>query len=370
MLEKLIKKHTKVFKNIPYTFTQPIKLDMMGEWIDYSGGGCISSLLKLNAYATINKREDNIVKMYYHKERHVFQMELDYMYNFNNWTTLLKNVLEEFINLGYKLSGFEGFIMYDVPVESGLERYLSLTLLLAKIVIKVNELDIDNDLLIKIVSSARNKFKKYDSSSYHEVALLNNKPGYIMYTDTKTFECKYTKSNLEDFSLVVFYDKSVSQSKDELYDIRKSEALNAFSMLESNKTYLSEVTENMLNDDKNEIRDKDFRRVRHVINANNRVEDMYKAMSIGDLIKCGVFMMMSQKSLYYDYEVSNKKQDDICTLAYKYNALGAKMVVSDYNNAVIALVKDIQIKNLVKEVKREYKKYYGKKLKHIITNIL
>ena len=106
---------------------------------------------------------------------------------------------------------------------------------------------------------------------------------------------------------------------------------------------------NLLNDDKL------FRRVKHIVSENERVELFNRVIKNNDLNILGIILNESHKSLKDDYEVTGKYLDLITTLARKY-AYGARMTGAGFSGCAIALVSNDKIEEMEQYIKTEYKK--------------
>jgi galactokinase len=104
-----------------------------------------------------------------------------------------------------------------------------------------------------------------------------------------------------------------------------------------------------------------FRRSRHVIAENDRVERSVTALRDGDLELFGKLMYESHLSLRNDYEVSCSELDtvvDICSAVE--GVLGARMTGAGFGGCAICLVREPQSENVIDRLLQEYPERTGK----------
>jgi len=83
-----------------------------------------------------------------------------------------------------------------------------------------------------------------------------------------------------------------------------------------------------------------WRRARHVVTENDRVEQAMVAMHAGDALKLGQLMNASHESLRTDYEVSCAELDEITALArVQPGCVGARMSGAGFGGCGVALVR-------------------------------
>ena len=82
-----------------------------------------------------------------------------------------------------------------------------------------------------------------------------------------------------------------------------------------------------------------FRRVRHVISENARVDDFCQALSSGDTEHLGVLMAAGQRSLREDFEVSIEELDSLCELANPLpGVVGSRLTGAGFGGCTVHLV--------------------------------
>jgi galactokinase len=84
--------------------------------------------------------------------------------------------------------------------------------------------------------------------------------------------------------------------------------------------------------------DETFRRVRHVVTENTRVEAAVRALAAGDIAAVGSLLTASHRSMREDFEISTPALDLAVDTALHVGALGARMTGGGFGGAAIALI--------------------------------
>jgi galactokinase len=104
-----------------------------------------------------------------------------------------------------------------------------------------------------------------------------------------------------------------------------------------------------------------YRRCRHVIGEDARVEQAAAALERGDLHAFGALMGASHTSLRDDYEVSCEELDVMVELANKVNGVyGARMTGGGFGGCTINLVRAEHVADFQEAVARGYREATGK----------
>ncbi len=363
--------HAKEFKKDCTMYFGPGQLKLMGDYTDHTGGKSMTCLLNCGVRATVNKSSKNGICFIINESKDEI-IEFDYdkvsALDDKSYACLTGLILNEFTYNMDLIVGIEGFIHLE-SVYTGIDVIPGFVNLVVRLINHFNFLNLNEEILKRICHNSLNKY--YYSTIPYSLSPFHFMKDKAMLIDPRKQILSYADVNFEDFSLLIIYDKNIKQDTEFLEKERKFESKNAHVIVDSKfkHEFLCDFNIDELNECKDEVRDFEFKRIRHAISENNRVSELYNALNEDDIVKVGMIFTQSQISLLQDYEMSTKKQDVLCMLVSRYNALGSKMISSKYNSSVFVLVKDLQIPNLIKKVSEEYKNRFNSELEFLITNI-
>jgi galactokinase len=147
------------------------------------------------------------------------------------------------------------------------------------------------------------------------------------------------------------------------YNLRRADCEAAVLYLKEDHeeiTSLRDVTLDVLESGGHNMPDVAYRRARHVVRENMRVQAAAEALSSGDLQAFGVLMGESHRSLRDDYEVSCKELDLMVELAERCRGVyGARMTGGGFGGCTVNLVSANGVDRFKEAIEQGYKKATG-----------
>ncbi len=363
-------KFDKTFDKNYGTFTSPIVLDLMGSYIEHTGGNKLICFLDKEICAKVNRKQKQTINIIINNEEH---LEIKY----NDIKTTKEKTIENIIKLAIlelKKHNVEVNIGLDILLDTyseytGLNLAVSYIWLFLDIISLYNHTNLKKDVLIEYANNILNGLE--DTNIPKEVSLYNCNNNSALYQNIRKKEIKHSFINFDDFNIVICYDNEIKKDLTDLYKERISDSISAHMIIDSKfkHEYLSDFNMYELNEVKEDIRDFEFKRMRHAISENIRVDELFKSLLQDDIVKTGMLLSQSNLSISQDYEITTNEQNSMFSLVSNCNVLGAKMIASKYNSSIFMLVKEIQIPSLIKEVTQLYKERFKSNIEFLICNI-
>ena len=125
-------------------------------------------------------------------------------------------------------------------------------------------------------------------------------------------------------------------------------------------TLLRDVSLDLLNDFKKELKESTYRRCRYVIEENQRLLDACEALKHDDYAEFGQKMYGSHEGLSKEYNVSCEELDFLVSIAVKNGALGARMMGGGFGGCTINLLEDSHYSDFIEEAIAAYKKQFNR----------
>ena len=123
---------------------------------------------------------------------------------------------------------------------------------------------------------------------------------------------------------------------------------------------LRDVSPAQLEQHKNLLSDLVYRRCRHIVTENERVEQAAAALNSGDLGKFGDLMAGSHRSMRDDYEISCREVDIMVEIADRQpGVVGARMTGGGFGGCTINLVYNGAAEEFRKNVAIAYEQSTG-----------
>jgi galactokinase len=143
------------------------------------------------------------------------------------------------------------------------------------------------------------------------------------------------------------------------YNKRREEcnlALEKISQI-SNRIFksLSEIDSDLLQKLEGKLPANLFKRVRHIVNENNRVLKAKEYLKKGELESLGMLIKGSHESLRDDYEISTEKIDFLVNESITAgDVLGARVMGGGFGGSVIGWVRSSVVQTLTDKVAKSY----------------
>lgn len=380
-VEALIHNFEEIFhqNDKPKLFFSPGRINLIGEHIDYNGGAVFPAAITFGTYGAVTPRNDRKVRLYSgnFKEYGIIEFDLDDLSRSQeeHWTVYVKGVIQQFVKAGYKIkSGFNGYIEGNIPNGAGLSSSASLELLIAEILQKLNELELDMIEKVKLSQKAENEYVGVQCGIMDQFAIGMGKKDYAIKLNTHDLSYEYALADLKDYSILIMNTNKKRQLADSKYNERRGECEQALALLQTQKEieHLCELStkdfetigaailkDNVL-----------YRRAKHAVTENNRVQLAVTALGKGDLEHFGKLLNESHISLRDDYEVTGRELDTIVELAWQQpGVLGARMTGAGFGGCALAIVKNQELVKVQEQIAKKYKAEIGYEANFYVASI-
>jgi len=350
------------------TYFAPGRVNLIGEHTDYNGGHVFPCTLTMGTYATVRKREDNILNFYSMNfdELGILSSSLENLV-FNqkdNWTNYPKGVIWALKDEGYNIeTGFDIVFMGTIPNGAGLSSSASIEVLTAFLLNDIFKLGLDLTKIALIGQKAENKYVGVNCRIMDQFTIANGKKDNAIFLDTANLEYEYTPISLTDLKIVIMNTNKKRGLGDLKYNERRSECERGLVDLQkelSIKT-LGDLNEEQYEQSKHLIESEIVaKRVKHAVYENQRTIKAEQALKNNDLKLFGELMVASHNSLRDDYEVTGIELDTLVEEALKQNGvIGAKMTGAGFGGCAVSIVKENKIKSFIKNVEENYRAKIG-----------
>lgn len=350
------------------TYFAPGRVNLIGEHTDYNGGHVFPCALTMGTYATVRKREDNILNFYSTNfdELGIISSSLDSLTysQKDNWTNYPKGVIWALKDENYNIEyGFDIVFTGTIPNGAGLSSSASLEVLTAFILNDMFKLDLDLTKMALIGQKAENKYVGVNCGIMDQFAIANGKKDNAIFLDTATLQYEYAPIILEDAKIVIMNTNKKRGLGDSKYNERRAECERGLADLqkELNIQALGELTEDEYEINKSLIESEIVqKRVKHAIYENQRTIKAVNALKENNLELFGKLMIDSHNSLSKDYEVTGIELDTLVEEALKQEGvIGARMTGAGFGGCAVSIVKTSKIDKFIKNVEEGYKAKIG-----------
>ncbi|WOO88582.1 galactokinase [Mollicutes bacterium LVI A0078] len=332
-------------------YFSPGRINLIGEHIDYNGGMVFPMAINLGTHGYLRMREDKIVRLYSlnFEDKGVIEFDIDSIkYDDKyDWANYVQGVIDVFVKAGHKIEhGFDLLVNGTIPNGSGLSSSASLEVLIGKILIDNNDLGVDGTKLALLAQKAENEFIGVNCGIMDQFIIANGTREGALSINTDTLEYATVRFDLGDNVIVVLNSKKKRGLVDSAYNARRTSCENAAEVAKAKygTEYLCQLTVEQL--DSLEVKAEDYKRARHAIEEQERVELSMQQLADGDISGFGQTLYAGHKSLKELFEVSCDELDFIVDGCKELGAVGARMTGAGFGGCCIAVMHKDEVRKL------------------------
>ncbi len=354
--------------NFDQEYFSPGRINLIGEHIDYNGGMVFPMAINLGTHGYLKMRNDSKIRLYSlnFEEIGIIEFDInDIQYNENlDWANYVAGVVDVFQKDGHVINnGFDLLVNGTIPNGSGLSSSASLEVLIGKILIDNNKLDIDGTQLALLAQKAENEFIGVNCGIMDQFIIANGTHEGALSINTDSLKYATVRFNLKDNVIVVLNSKKKRGLVDSEYNARR---MSCEEVLRTAKRrfdvkYLCELTVEQLN--QLELSKEDSKRAKHAIDEQNRVELAMQQLANGDIDGFGQTLYDGHASLRDLFEVSCEELDFIVDGCRQLGAIGSRMTGAGFGGCCIAVMPRQEVGKL-EELKIAYKQKFGLDLEY------
>lgn len=351
--------------NKPVLFFSPGRVNLIGEHTDYNSGYVLPCALNFGTWLAIRPNEVNRINM--------ASLNFDFTGSFSietirnrisgSWTNYPAGVINEFIDRGISLAGFDMLFYGDIPNGAGLSSSASIEMVTALAINTLSEAELDRLELVKLSQHAENHFVGMNCGIMDQFAVGFGRKNSALFLDCGTLDYEIVPFNPGKYRLIIANTNKRRGLTDSKYNERRAECEKAVEMLQPMRPAdsLTDFSSDDLPLLSNYITDDTIlRRARHVITENRRVKLAVEALKHGSLTEFGSLMNDSHDSLRSDYEVTGHELDTMVYEARKIKGvIGSRMTGAGFGGCTVTLAEAGESSRFISKLGKEYEKLTG-----------
>jgi galactokinase len=353
------------FDSQPLTVISPGRVNLIGEHTDYNEGFVLPGATDKSVVLAVSPRSDDLCHFVSHDFSQEFRCELDALHRSPlRWSDYLQGVIDQFLQAGHRISGFNCVFGGDIPIGAGMSSSAAIEGGLAYALNRMFSLGLDDLTLVKLAQKAENEFVGVKCGIMDQFVNIHGRERSLLKIDCRSLAFEYFPFDREDLRIVVCDTLVRRELADSEYNIRRGQCEEGVGLLKRHHPAvrsLRDVTPEMLEQHRTEFNPVIYRRCEYVVKENMRVEEACRDLSQGDFKSFGERMRASHTGLKNDYEVSSSELDALVDAANRSEGvLGARMMGAGFGGCTINLVEAAAVRDMKDRLSREYEMLFGK----------
>lgn len=350
MEDSLIHTFRDIYQYFPEVYSSaPGRINVIGEHTDYNLGYVLPSAIHLRTYFLAAKRKDRTVRVWANNfnQEQCFTIDELALGGPKGWIDYIKGIFWVLIGKGIPLGGINALVHGNVPLGSGLSSSAALEVSVINALDKLFSLRIAPLEMARLSQKAENDFVGVQCGLMDQFVSVFGQKNRAVFLDCETLEFAHIPLCLDKERLgILVYDTGIKRElASSEYNKRRSESAEALRILrKSGVESYKDLTLRSLIERENDLEATLFKRARHVVTENERVQNAVSALQIDDFQKLGDLLFESHESLRDDYEVSCPQLDLLYECGKSFpSCLGARLTGAGFGGSGIALVRKEEI---------------------------
>ncbi len=361
MIEEIRDQYKAQFKGEPTLIKAPGRINLIGEHTDYNNGFVMPASVDKAMYFAIGINEEQ-------EDIQIQALNYGTMITLNgegdlpSWAKYFKAIVELLKERGVEVKGVNCVFGGDIPIGAGLSSSAALCCGFIYGVSNLMDLNIPRTEIALIAQAAEHKIG-VNCGLMDPYAVLFGKKNQVFRLDCQDLSVEYFPLVLEDHSLVLINSKIEHELEGTPYNDRRNSCESVVKIIASkypDVKSLRDVNMKMLLEFENEIDALDIRRVKYILEENDRVLQMMEVLKAGKLEEAGQILLRGHEGMSKEYDISLPEIDLLVELAKKEESvLGGRMMGGGFGGCTINLIENKNKAETLKNIKSQYQKSTG-----------
>jgi galactokinase len=354
-----------LFGCAPRVFRAPGRVNLIGEHTDYNDGFVMPAAIDFSTLIAAAARPDRglVVRSEAYPDR--IEVDLDHLPSLprKHWSDYVLGVAHLLELSGLKLSGANLLVRSDLPIGGGLSSSAAIEIATALALLGVSELQLDRLAMARIGQRAEAEAAGARVGIMDQFVSCFGVRGHALALDCRSLEFEAVPIPA-DVALVICNTMVRHALSGGEYNQRRADCeagVQAMQAVGPEIAALRDVTMPELEENRELVSERVYRRCRHVITENARVGKAAEALQRGDLSAFGQLMAKSHHSLRNDYEVSCPELDIMVEAAQRIDGcLGSRMTGGGFGGCTVNIVLAGAVDSFREQMRREYSQATGR----------
>ncbi len=332
----------------------PGRVNLIGEHTDYNDGFVFPMAIDYAIWLALTPTQDQKVTLYSSDFGEKVSFNLT---NFKNtdsgWLEYVKGVASCLQEANFKLSGWKGCILSNLPIGAGLSSSAALEMAVIKAFAEVSGFSITPQEMALLGQKAENEWVGMNCGVMDQLASACGVDRHALFIDCRSLELEPVP--LPQNILIAILDTSTPRKLvTSNYNTRREQCETASWFF--GVPALRDLTLDRLQANLDQLDQVIGQKALHIVTENNRVLSAVQFLKQGDMKSFGRLLYESHESLRDQFEVSSPALDLIVESALEsIGCLGARMTGAGFGGCAVALVEKESGRGFTEQVMEKYR---------------
>jgi galactokinase len=342
-IEPLVRRHAERFGTAQRVFQAPGRVNLIGEHTDYTGGLVMPAAIDFNTVAVVGPAQDgrSVIQSVDFQKEFAFDGNALPEKAKHDWTDYPAGVLWSLRQSGVEAPEFSMTLKGDVPLGAGLSSSASIEVAVALAALALAGKSMPLIEVALACKKAENGFVGAQSGIMDQYIACCGVKDHALVIDTRDLSSRTVPLPAE-VRLVICNSMVKHSHAGGEYNDRRAEVDEGSRALRAANPDIHELRDATLEDLENargSMSENAFRRCRHIITENARVEEAAIALEGGDMRRMGELMAEAHASYRDDFAASCPEVDLLVELAAAQpGIIGARLTGGGFGGCTVNLV--------------------------------
>lgn len=332
-------------------WSAPGRANLIGEHTDYNAGLVLPFAINRRTFAAIGLRTDGTVRVASEGFHGVIEVDFGVQSTpaLEGWSAYPLGVVQVLSELtGHAVEGFDIYLASDVPTGAGLSSSAAIECAVAVALNDIWDAGLSRSDIALAGQRAENTVVGAPTGFMDQFASMFGEPDSAIFLDCRSMDVRAVPLGLGDVEVLVMDTQEKHSHATGGYASRRKACDSAVEAM--GVSTLRDITTDMLDEAQQKLDEETFRRVKHVVTENIRVENAVAAFGTSDFEAIGELFAASHASMRDDFEISTPALDLAVESSLAAGAVAARMTGGGFGGAAIALVTSAEVPEVMAAV--------------------
>ncbi|MCU1312291.1 MAG: galK [Acidobacteriaceae bacterium] len=342
-IEPLLRQHAERFGAAQRVFQAPGRVNLIGEHTDYTGGLVMPAAIDFNTVAAVSPATGSKSAIYSVNFKREFQFDSAAIPDKpkHDWTDYPLGVLWSLRQAGITAPQFSMTLEGDVPLGAGLSSSASIEVAVAFAVLALAGATMSRTDIALACKRAENGFVGAQSGIMDQYIACCGVKDHALMIDTRDLSSRAVPLP-KDVRLVICNSMVKHSHAGGEYNQRRKEVDQGTQAIREVNPAIRELRDATMADleaARSKMSDDAYRRCRHIITENARVQEAVTALAAGNMQRMGQLMLEAHASYRVDFQASCREADLLVELAMQQpGIIGARLTGGGFGGCTVNLV--------------------------------
>jgi galactokinase len=345
----------------------PGRVNLIGEHTDYNGGLVLPFAIDRGTVAVAARRDDALLCVHSTSLAATGAIDASLFARGRGWLDYVAGVAAAFRSEGLPVPGVDVALASDLPRESGLSSSASLEVAIATLFDVAGQLGLDGAARARLAHRAENEFVGVPCGRMDQLASALGQRSSALRIDCRDFSVRAVPLPGERMRVLIVDSGVRRQLADGDYGRRRAECEAGLAAARDNgiapaaAATWRDVDPARLDELERALEAPLFRRARHLLTENARVDAVCAALERGDLARVGALLREGQASLRDDFEVSRVELEVLCELGDATpGCYGSRLTGAGFGGCTIHLVAPARADDVAATLRSGFAQRFGR----------